>query len=233
MTHFGYACFVSYRNSREEDGLISAFARELANALEKYLDAYLYEDISRIENQHMVFLDEKIIETGDFLPTELGQGLCKSICWIAVFTRNYLGGSLWCASELHGMIALQENRETLLNLKKPEHRFILPILLRGQSSDLPEVFGNHIFTDKFKKFNLASKNIYEHEGFIPHIEDLAALIAEKQKLILEKCRENTVDLLHVLKDFVLKDINNPIEKAEIAAFIDSIKSPKAPAFPIA
>ena len=50
MTHFGYACFVSYRNSREEDGLISAFARELANALEKYLDGYLYEDISQSQN---------------------------------------------------------------------------------------------------------------------------------------------------------------------------------------
>jgi hypothetical protein len=233
MSKFEYACFVSYRNSRQIDGLISTFARELRNALEKYLDAYLYEDISKIENPDMVFLDENIIETGDFLPKELGQGLSKSICWICIFTRSYLGGSLWCASELHGMVHLQGKREELLQFTKDEHRFILPILLRGDSSDLPNILSNHIFTDKFKKFTLASKNIYENEGFVDHIDAMAALIAQKQKILIEKCAENKIDLLDIHKDFVLKDVYKPNEKAEIETFVNSLKSPKAPAFPVA
>ena len=233
MTQFEYACFISYRNSYRNDGVISSFARELSDAISRYFERHQYYDISRAENDHIIFLDENVIKVNGFLPRDLGQGLSKSICWIIIFTPSYLQGSLWCASELHGMLALQENRERLLQFGQNEHRFILPILFGGDTSDLPDILRSHILTDKFKKFTLLTKNIAEHPDFIPYIEEIVLAIAKKQKILVEKCRENTIDLLHVHKDFVLKDINNPIEKAEIAAFIDSIKSPKAPAFPIA
>jgi hypothetical protein len=200
MTEFQYACFVSYRNSRQIDGIISSFARELSNALEKYLDAYLHYDISRKENKDMVFFDERIIKTGDFLPHVLGQGLCKSACWISILIPNYLGGSLWCASELHGMLHLQGERAKILQINAHEHRFILPILLRGDASDLPSVFRSQIFATALPKFTLAKKNIYESEEFIPFIEDLAETIAKKHKLLVDKCTENKIDLLETHKD---------------------------------
>jgi len=117
MNQFEYACFISYRNSRHIEGLISNFARELAIALEQYLDAHLIEDIGKTDNDHTVFLDSRIIKYGDFLPATLGQSLSKSLCWIVVFTPNYLSGSLWCASELCTMLVLEKERFQRLNLE--------------------------------------------------------------------------------------------------------------------
>lgn len=84
---------------------------------------------------------------------------------------------------------------------------------------------------KSQKFTLASKNIYQDDYFTQYIEELASIIANKQKVLLEKCRENNVNLLDVHKAFALKDVNSVNEKAEVVAFIEKVKAPKPMAFP--
>lgn len=231
MTEFEYACFVSYRNSRDINGLISTFARELSNALEKYLDAYLPFDISRKENPAMVFFDENVIQTGNFLPFVLGQGLSKSVCWITILIPNYLGGSLWCASELYGMLYLQRERERLLQINPSEHSFILPIWFKGDISGLPSIFESPIVMKDFAKFTLSKRNIYADDDFIPYIESLATIIAAKQKVLVDKCQANNIDLLDTHKAFALRDVNIVDEKEEIKAFVESIRPSKPQAFP--
>ncbi len=220
MTSFEYACFISYRNSRKrEDGLLSVFAKQLSDALERTLDTHLYEDIARQDNDYMVFLDDNIIETGDFMAKTMGDALCKSICSIVLFTRNYLGGSFWCASELHGMLKVERHRLDTMQVKPAEMGFILPILFKRDIKDMPKALRQRAFEKDFTKFTLAVKDITEHEEFVEIIEALAEKIAAIQAAILEK---NT-DICGHCMDFSLHDVETDEGRSEIIQFVADLR----------
>lgn len=228
MTNFEYALFVSYRNSRlKENGLLSTFARELTDALERILDPYLYEDIGRSRNNHMVFLDEKIIAGGDWIVKEVSEGLCRSVCWVLVFTRNYLSGSLFCASELKGMTELQKERKKRMG-NSLDQSLIIPVLFRGDLNDMPKSLQGIAVKSDFRRFTLAVKNLAEQPEFVEHIENLAELIAQRQKEQCDKSRAFQVDLCGNHEDFRIEDVYTEAGKQNVAAFITQIKSPEFP-----
>jgi len=227
MTKFEYACFISYRNSRLTDGLISSFARELAFALEQYLDAHLIDDIQKNDNNYMVFLDKHVIKSGDFLPNLLGQGLCKSMCWIIVYTPNYLRGALWCASELNTMLRLQEERIKRLSVGKQSKPFIIPIMLRGSQEDVPTGLRNYIANQDFRKYLLSHTNIGRHELWAPIIDELASIIAERQRLI-RKHEEKRVNLCENCNDCAVVDVTVEDGYKEIESFLQSMLDTSAP-----
>lgn len=227
MTTFEYAAFISYRNSRQRDnGLLSTFARELAIALGRVVDAYLYEDIGQTRNSPLVFLDENIIKSGDWIVPEISEGLFRSVCWIVLYSRNYLGGSLFCASELKGMIELSKSRSTTLgNLK---NNLIIPVLFRGDDSDMPQALKRIAYNADFRRFSLASKNIAELDEFTQQIEDIAELIAQRQKEQCEKSRSIPIDLCQDYHQFRVEDVSTKIGKRRVAKFINQLKKPDFP-----
>lgn len=227
MTKFEYACFISYRNSRDPEGLLSAFSRQLCDALERTLDTYLYEDISRDEYRGMVFLDENVITTGDFIAPVMGKALCKSVCWLVVFTRNYLGGSMWCASELCGMFHLEEKRFISLGVNNPDFSFIIPILFKGEVSDMPDEIKRRAFEKDFKRFTLAVKDITQHPEFVESVELLADKIAKIQRTVLD-CNVNICSDCH---QFTLHDVNNLAGIEEVTKFVERVKKQTAPVQP--
>lgn len=227
MTKFEYACFISYRNSRHIEGLLSEFSRQLCDALERTLDTYLYDDISRDDHPDMVFLDENVIKTGDFISPLMGKALCKSICWLVIFTRNYLGGSLWCASELQGMFHLEEKRFQSLGLANPDFSFIVPILFKGDENDMPDEIKRRAFEKDFKRFTLAVKDITQHPEFVEAVELLADKIAKVQRAVLD-CNVNICGDCH---NFILHDVNQVASKQEVALFVQQIKKQAAPQQP--
>jgi hypothetical protein len=234
MTEFEYAGFVSYRNSRKKDGILSTFARQFTKILSDEVVHVLHYDLSEGDNENVVFFDEEIIGNTDSLPHKLGQGLCKSVCWIVLFTRDYLrGSSLWCASELHAMMVLQRQREAVLNLNHDEHRFIMPLLLRGNTKDMPHLLKNHIFTEKFERYGLHNSQIKDDPEFYDCIRELAEVIATKHKLLVEKCEEHGVNLIDLNSTFTIKHTSIAEERVEIEEFIRSLQptKPKAPKFP--
>jgi TIR domain len=223
MTIFEYACFVSYRNSRKVDGLISSFALELTHALEQYLDAHLVDDISQYDNEHLVFLDRRILDEGDFLPPALGQGLAKSLCWIVVFTPNYLGGALWCASELHTMLELETARFSQLELNHSNKSFVIPLVLRGKDADIPKRLRTLVFSQDFRKFLLSDQNIGSITSWAEKVDELASYIAERQRLIKDNNKKG-VDLCADWEQCSLIDVTTPKGIATIKSFIESINS---------
>lgn len=228
MTNFEYAVFISYRNSRfKENGLLSYFARQLNEALERIIDAYLYEDIGRENNNFMVFLDEKIIQGGDWIVREVSEGLCKSVCWVLVFTRNYLGGSLFCASELKGMIELQNHRKRQMNNALGES-LIIPVLIRGDWGDMPNALKGIAMKSDFRRFTLAVKNLAEQPEFTEQLEFLADWIAQRQQTQCIKSSELGVDLCGNYATFRIEDVYTETGRQNVENFIKDLKKPDFP-----
>lgn len=228
MTTFEYALFVSYRHSRQEqNGLLSAFARELTDALERIIDTHLYEDIGRERNSHQVFLDEKVIQGGNWISKDISEGLHRSVCWAFLFTRNYLGGSLYCASELKGMVDLQQKRRRLIG-GDINSSLIIPVLLRGNVTDMPPALQGIAVKADFSRFTLAVKNIAEHPDFVTKIEELAEWIAQRQKEQCDKSKALGVNLSEGYQNFSIEDVNTEAGKNNVAQFIKSLNSPEFP-----
>lgn len=228
MTTFEYALFVSYRHSRQEqNGLVSAFARELTDALERIIDTYLFEDIGRERNTHQVFLDEKVIPGGNWIIREISEGLYRSVCWVFIFTRNYLGGSLYCASELKGMTDIQRHRRNALG-PGFQTNLIIPVLLRGDVGDMPPALQGIAVKSDFRRFSLAAKNIAEHPDFVTQIEELAEWIAQRQKEQCDKSKNLQVNLCKDHQAFSIEDVNTAAGKNNVTEFIQSLNSPDFP-----
>lgn len=228
MTTFEYALFVSYRHSRQEqNGLVSTFARELAEALERNIDTYLFEDIGRERNTSQIFLDEQVIPGGNWIIREISEGLYRSVCWVFIFTRHYLRGSLYCASELKGMVDIQKLRKELLGNEFNDN-LIIPVLLRGDVGDMPAALQGIAVKSDFRKFSLAAKNIAELPEFVPKIEELAEWIAQRQKEQCDKSKELQVNLCTNHQAFTIEDVNTEAGRNNVTEFIQSLNSQRFP-----
>ncbi len=230
---FEYATFISYRNSRSrKNGLLDTFARELA-ALERCVDAHLFEDISKNDNQHQVFLDKEIITSGDWICDEIAKGINKSVCWIIVFTRSYLGGSYFCASELCGMLNVYEHRKQ--RLEAPElTNLVIPLLFRGEIGDLPSHLQGMAVDNSFMYYNLATGNLAENPEFAQKVEDLAMKIASLQKIQMDLQVQHNINLANGVTTFQIHDVYKEEGKQQIKNFITQLRdgrAPNVPAFP--
>jgi hypothetical protein len=138
MTPLEYACFISYRNSREVLRPLNDFAAALKNEIADVVEYYLENSDIQDTNGRIVFLDQEVFHNFEFDAIRLGQGLCKSIVWIVLYTRNYFSGSLWCASELEGMMRLEKERLACIGQSaNPDFGFISPIRLTGDEAEMP------------------------------------------------------------------------------------------------
>ena len=208
MSKFEYACFLSYRNGRHEQARLNTFTKILAEEIKNAVDAYLPDSSVQDDQERIVFLDQDIFKNYDFDPKALGKGLCNSICWIVLYTRNYFGGSLWCASEYHGMLALEKKRLKKLGLKKnPDSGFIAPILLTGDHEEMPQDMRNrtrHLFD--FRKLFLR-KTFENDDDFTDKLTAILDNIGRVHKVALAK----KTDLCHNCKDFKLVDVRTKVE----------------------
>ena len=93
----------------------------------------------------LAFRDDKGMEGGEMITSELENAIQQSKSWIIVFSKNY-AGSRWCLDEL----------EMILECKNNSKRLLLPIFyhvdlsdIRNQSGCISEAL--HMHEEKFKR----------------------------------------------------------------------------------
>lgn len=225
MSSFEYACFVSYRNSREVQGRLNTFTRALVEEIKYSIEAYLEDSTIQDASGRFIFLDQDVFQNYDFDPVELGRGVCKSICWVVLCTRNYFGGSLWCASELEGMLRLEKIRLGQIEQSaNPDFGFTIPVLITGDDSNLPRELrkrDRHLLD--FRRFFLR-KNFTNDDDFADLLTKLLDNIGRVQSAVLAK---NT-DICTHCDGFKLIDVRNEEGQTEISSFITEIIRPPQP-----
>lgn len=223
MTKFEYVCFVSYRNSQQNEGRLNTFAKKLTEEIALSFEAFLPDSSVRDANGHAVFLDQHIFNNYDFEPVRLGHGLCKSICWLVLFSRNYLGGSLWCASELVGMLQLEEKRLQNLNLEgNPDFGFVVPVLLAGDPTNLPpELAARKRHVVDLRKFFLRPSFATDND-FVDLLTGMLDRIGRVHEVVLGE----NVNLCSDCGNFQLSDVGQLPGKQEIENFLKTLVPPQ-------
>lgn len=220
-----YACFISYRNSRQGHGRLNEFAEALRIEITKAVDAYLPDSSIQDADGHNVFLDQVIFKDFAFNAEQLGHGLCKSIVWIVLYSRNYLSGSLWCASELDGIVRLEQARlASTGQSENPDFGFIVPILLASDEAELPPVLRkNKRHLLDFNDFFLRP-NFTQADDFIDKLRTLLDNIGRVQQVILDK----DADICASCNDFAIEDVTQEGGRERIQEFVKELKAKRPP-----
>lgn len=225
MTQFKYTCFISYRNGFKVDDHLNNFTHQFAEIIGSRVEAYLPDSNVRDEKQHNVFLDRHIFPNLDFNVETLSRGLCDSIAWVVLFSRNYFSGSHWCTCEMEGMNRLEQIRLQHLNqLQNPDIGFVVPVLIAGDPDDLPGFLSkrkNHLID--LRRLYLR-KNFGDTEEFADLLTDLLDRIGRVQQVVLNK----KADVCGGCEDFKLVDVSTPEGLETIKAFVETIKTPPKP-----
>ena len=208
-----------------DNGVMSTFARDLASALERQLERYIYEEIGKHRNNYKVFLDEHVIKSGDWIVHEISEGLYRSVCWVVIYTNTYLGGSLFCASEFKGMTEIQKLRKEKIGAL--DNSLVIPILFGGSIEKIPKALRGNALAD-FRSYKLSVKNIAEHPDFENKILEIAEQIGQRHE---EQCVKSSAIPVDLCKDyhlFKIEDVNSEVGKQSVADFIIQLKSPDFP-----
>jgi hypothetical protein len=218
MHSFNYIGFVSYRNGKPGSAQ-EIFVEKFVRALKRSVDEDLEDERIGDERGRNIFFDREIFpNNSDFDLKTLSAGLCKSMVWIVLYTRNYLRASdpSWCASELHGMEVLEGKRLTKLDATgSKDFGFVIPIILRGNEEEMPRFLREkkrHILN--MSGFSLRPNVEYDRD-FTDQLLQLCVKIGQLQSSLLKK----KVDICADCADFLLKDMNSEADKAEIAAYL--------------
>ncbi len=225
MTTFKYTCFISYRNGYNINDQPNVFSATFAAEISKTIQYYLPDSNVRDENGHNVFLDQHIFPNFAFDLQTLSAGLCKSIAWVILYSRDYFGESLWCASELEGMSRLEQKRLQHLEAENnPDIGFVIPVLIAGNPEEMPPFLRqrkNHMVDLR----RLYLRPNFEKEGeFTDKLTDLLDKIGIVQTVVLNK----KTDICASCPDFTLHDIDTEEGKNQIRNFITNIKTPPQP-----
>jgi hypothetical protein len=86
--------FLSYRRSNDWPMFVE---KHFYPKLQQWLDAWVGDDTK-------IFVDSRVIETGDSWPHQLAHGLAHSKVMLCLWSRQYFT-SRWCALELSQMLA--------------------------------------------------------------------------------------------------------------------------------
>lgn len=125
-TLFRYACFISYRHGGQPatQRFYEAFRRELAAQVDLWLPGM------------DVYLDSERVRGGDFFNRELASALCSSVCMVMLFNPRYFDTSNpYAAREYRAMVALEQQRLSLLPAAGIGRGLIIPIVIRGTLPD--------------------------------------------------------------------------------------------------
>lgn len=203
---FQHSCFISYRNGSRND-LLDTFATQIHEALHSELESQL--------DEMTVFLDREVLEGGQVLHIKVGGALCRSICMVIIFTRNYLSEKkLFCAAELYAMLQCEESRFEKIKQDNFENGLIITIALRN-SDKIPDILRERLFYD-FSKYTLSEAPIKANPNYNSQIQKIANYIAERY----DEMKKNEAELCEPCKDFTLPDIFSKLGKSLMADFVN-------------
>jgi len=122
---FSYSSFISYRRNEYDPTFIQNFKKIIAG-----------EALS-VTNKAKVFFDEESIKWGNDFDPAIYDGILSSYFFIPIYQYNYLHvDNVWCAREIYH--ALQVEKKIRERTDNPKYSFILPIIYRGSTDELPD-----------------------------------------------------------------------------------------------
>jgi hypothetical protein len=164
---YRHATFISWAHAEEELG--RTFIENLYSALSGSLE---------LQVQQGVYLDEKRLQPGYIFDAALAEAMCQSACWVLVFSPRYLIQD-FCQREYAAMRDLEAKRRSELGARLPRtHGMIIPVVLRGKDSQIPESLKASRHMVDFRKFSLAKPEISRNRKYVRKIERVAEHIAE-------------------------------------------------------
>jgi TIR domain len=177
-----HACFISHCHGHGE--LMTRFIADLEEALTSSLDPYMKEP---------VFIDRARLQPGYRFNPALATAICESLCMVAVLVPRYFESS-YCLCELEAMKRIEDERFTRMGRAAPNDRgLIVPILLRGTRSELPESISGHIHYSDFHTFSPADRRIVRTRQFSTRIDDIARFIFDLRKSFVRVAATDAVD----------------------------------------
>lgn len=170
---FKYSCFISYCHGQYD--LVKEFIRQITEALQGSIDSYLDQE---------VYIDERL-GPGYHYNEELAQAICQSICMIVIYTPKYESHS-YCKREYIAMERIEKKRLELLADRSNNMGMIIPIIFRGEETDIPPRIKDRIHFYDFRDFTLATQEIKRNSKYAGEIERIAEIIHRFSKLFRER-----------------------------------------------
>jgi hypothetical protein len=123
---FKYSSFLSYRRNLGDEPFVKNFK------------SILETEAQKVTNIQKAFFDEISIDWASDFDTKIYTGIFSSYFFIPIYYSNYLHeDNLWCAREIYHAIEIEKKLRETYN----DFCFILPIIYRGTTSDLPSCLG--------------------------------------------------------------------------------------------
>lgn len=151
-----YSCFISYRRNDDAKKYIS----NLKNILQS--ETFL------VTNKKRAFFDEDSIRYGEIFDSKIYEGIENSYFFMPIWYMNYLHeDSIYCAKELLHAMNIERMLQSLLpEAERANFFYVIPFLVRGNASELPECFSKKLVID-IKPFEYA---IYNNKKSLKLIE---------------------------------------------------------------
>lgn len=122
---FIYSSFISYRRNEND----SKFIRNLKDIIAA--------EAQTVTNKAKVFFDENSIKWGNEFDHTIYDGILSSYFFIPIYQYTYLHvDNVWCAREIYH--ALQIEKKIREHTDNSKYCFILPIIYRGSTDELPD-----------------------------------------------------------------------------------------------
>ena len=188
-----HACFISYAHGGGQ--LIESFIKKFSEVLSAELETYFEEDI---------WIDRNKLEAGNDLESALATAICQSVCIVVVFFPRYTRRE-WCMRELAHALRIEKERFSKLKGHFDTTKgLIIPVVLRGDEDDMPELIKKRIWVD-FKAFSLADPDITHNPEHVKAVEKMAKYIHDVYKDLDRACRNQHVDILHNCNSLLLEE----------------------------
>lgn len=154
---------------------MKGFMKQLEEALNSSFGIYM--------GGKRVYTDKKL-QPGDDFEKKLAKAICRSVCFIVVYTPSY-EESDFCLREFAAMENIEDRRMQLIGKKLTcDERLIIPIILRGEKKDLPPKISANIQYCDCSDISLSSFicDIYNHPSFIDKMEEIVKKISKHYKI---------------------------------------------------
>ncbi len=134
---FTYSCFISYRHNELKEKYITNLKKILS------------EEAALATNKKEVFFDQDSLRYGEEFDQSIYSRIESSLFFIPIWYIHYLHeDNLFCARELMHALSIEKIiKDSLPVLDRDNFYFIVPIIFRGELSDLPRSLSAKIAID--------------------------------------------------------------------------------------
>ncbi len=218
MSKFQYGGFISYRHGDPDDpyDALNSFAQQVKEALASELRTQCGKD---------VYFDVERMKGGFILNPVLGNSICKSVCMVIIFVRDYLSlDKPYCAAELWTMLQCEQERFQKLGIDPTVAQKGHIVTLAYRNPDLvPDILKQRIFYD-FSGHTAADIPLRLNKNYANIFVEIATYIAD----LYEEIEHKEADLCKGCEARAIPDLSDPAANQPVLDFIRQHRKKRTP-----